>query len=79
MNRNAEIIADVLSELKIATAKYKSFNSPHEGLSVLQEEVEELKAEVYNRRSFFNPHTAYAEAVQVAAMAIRFAQDCCDG
>lgn len=50
------------------------FNSAHEGFAVLLEEVEELKAEVFKRNR--DESAMFKEAVQVAAMAHRFIQDC---
>jgi hypothetical protein len=49
------------------------FNSAHEGYAVLLEEVDELKAEVWNRKR--DPKALLKEAVQVAAMAQRFIED----
>ena len=66
-----EIVQEVLAELDIATAKFGSFNSSHEGYAILKEEVDELWDEVKANR----PNRAREEAVQVAAMAIRFLID----
>jgi len=58
-----------------ATAKFGKFNTPHEGYAVLLEEVDELWEEVKcNPRC---PERMQKEAIQVAAMAIRFLVDCC--
>lgn len=69
-----------MAELARARAKFPAFNSAHEGYAVLLEEVEELKNEV-----FWGPSKPYgraalmrAEAIQVAAMALRFIEDICD-
>jgi hypothetical protein len=61
----------VLNEVERASSKYPSFNSPHEGYAVLLEEVDELWDEV----KADNIDLACAEAIQVAAMAIRFVVD----
>lgn len=62
----------VLAELARATAKFGPFHSAHEGWAVLREEVDELWWEVKaNDRD-----RQRAEAVQVAAMALRFLRDC---
>lgn len=70
-------MALVLEEVERAQQKYPPFNSAHEGYAVLLEEVDELWDEVKmaptRRRSDF----MYAEAVQVAAMAVRFLVDVC--
>jgi hypothetical protein len=60
-------------ELKKVKSKYdKDFNSTHEGFAVLKEEVDELWDEVKQDGS---KRELQAEAVQVAAMAIRFIQE----
>lgn len=59
------------AEVLRATTLHGSFNSTHEGYAVLLEEVDELWHEVKTN----NPSRAREEAVQVAAMAIRFLMD----
>lgn len=67
---------DVSTELRSARAKFPAaFHSPHEGFAVLLEEVEELKAVVFGRRQ--DRAEMRRELVQVAAMALRFAEDVC--
>lgn len=70
---------EVLLELKHARVKFPRFNSAHEGFAVLKEEVDELWDEVRVNQS--DPHRKErmrAEAIQVAAMALRFIEDVCD-
>jgi len=70
---DADAIEKVLAELRSAREKFPArFNSPHEGHSVIREELDELWEAV---RGFENSD-ARAEAIQVAAMAIRFAVEC---
>lgn len=64
-------LALVRAECLAAMAKFPPFNSAHEGYGVLLEEVDELWAEV--KRNY--PQGAREEAVQVAAMAVRFLLD----
>ncbi len=71
----ATIVDEVVAELERATALHGSMSSPHEGYAVLQEEVNELWEEV--KANIRDDDTMRAEAVQVAAMAIRFILDCC--
>lgn len=69
-----DVIAMVVSrELKQAMNKFKPFNSAHEGFAVLLEEVDELWDEV--RTKDVNKDNLRKEAVQVAAMAMRFIHD----
>lgn len=67
----SEIIDGVLSELIRAQNDYPAFHSPHEGYAVLLEEVHE----VWDAVRKDDVKHARREAVQVAAMAIRFIRD----
>ena len=70
---NASIVSgNVLRELNEATKKFGKFNSAHEGYAVLKEEVDEMWDEIKRN----NIELACLEAMQVAAMAIRFIVDC---
>ena len=74
------VIADRDNEFKRATSIYPKFNSRHEGLAILEEELHELRMEVY-KNHVKTPEARISqrkEAVQVAAMAMRFIYDCCD-
>ncbi len=71
----ADIAAEVLAELTRATELYPAFNSAHEGFGVLLEEVDELKAHVWARQGKRDVASMQREAIQVAAMAMRFALD----
>ena len=69
----AKLVAGtVLRELNEATKKFGSFHNTHEGYAVLKEEIDELWDEVKAN----NTENACKEAIQVAAMAIRFIVDC---
>jgi hypothetical protein len=70
------ILAQVSRELTSATAKFGAFASAHEGYAVLLEEVDELWAEVRSREA--SVERMREEAIQVAAMAIRFIVDICE-
>lgn len=72
------IIKDVVREYNNASAIYPAFNTGHEGFAILLEEVDELWEAVRLKQS--NPERPYKmkrEAIQVAAMAIRFLHDVC--
>ncbi len=60
--------SDVAAEFWRAEGKHKPFNSSHEGYAVIQEEVDELWADVKADRK----EAALVEAVQVAAMGLRY-------
>ena len=71
-------ITDVTAELRLASRKFPAFHSAHEGYAVLLEEVEELKTEVFKNQKRRDMAVMRKEAVQVAAMALRFILDCCE-
>jgi len=66
-----EALAKVRAEVLRAITKFPPFNSAHEGFAVLREEVDELWDDV--KRD--HPAGALDEAVQVAAMGVRFMMD----
>ena len=68
-----DVLGEVAEELRRAAAKFPPFRSAHEGLSILEEEVDELVAEVRRKRS--DPEAMRREAIQVCAMAARFVLD----
>lgn len=67
------ILDDVRIELLNATQKFGKFNSAHEGYAVILEELDELWEEIKFKGS--TPQRTRAEAIQVAAMAVRFVKD----
>lgn len=69
------IMALVRHELAMAIERHGPMRSPHEGYAVLIEEVEELWAEVKARD--VDIMAMRDEALQVAAMGIRFVLDVC--
>jgi hypothetical protein len=71
MDKQEEAVAKVLAELERATAKFGTFNSSHEGYAIIKEEVDELWDDIKANKLY----SAKEEAVQVAAMAIRFLID----
>lgn len=67
----------VLEEYFKATKRFGSFKSAHEGYAVLLEEVDELWEEVKKKKGKRKTKKMLEEAIQIAAMAIRFAHDIC--
>ena len=69
---------DAIHELQRARQLFPAKqNSAHEGFAVLLEEVDELKAHVWTNQKKRDLAAMRKEAIQVAAMAIRFAEECC--
>lgn len=56
----------------------RPFNSPHEGFAIIMEEVDELKAHVWMKQKDRSLRDMRKEAIEVAAMALRFALEVCD-
>lgn len=77
--RALHLADEAAEELVRAAMKHGSFNSAHEGYAVLLEEVDELWEEV--KKGGSQPRSVEkmrTEAVQIAAMALRFINDVCD-
>lgn len=66
----------IRQEIERSRNMHGSFNGSHEGYAVILEEVEELWAEVKKKN---RDHDAMKkECIQIAAMAIKFAEDICN-
>jgi hypothetical protein len=72
-----EVIDSVRAELTKAVAAWPPFNSAHEGYGVLSEEVDELWYHVKTNQKRRDLQAMRTEALQVAAMALRFALEVC--
>ena len=68
-----DVCYEVVQEVIRARKKHAPMNSPHEAHSVILEEVEELWDEIKADRG--RQKSARDEAIQVAAMAVRFILD----
>lgn len=64
-------VAYIVHELKRATEQHGPFNSPHEGYGVIAEEFDEMWDDIKNNRNA----QAREEAIQVAAMCLRYLLD----
>jgi hypothetical protein len=71
MTRLKEILVTVEEEVRSAQSRFPKFNSGHEGYAVIAEELDELWADVKAN----DTRAARREAIQVAAMAVRFLLD----
>jgi hypothetical protein len=70
---------DVRHELESARQHFPPMRSAHEGWAILKEEEHELMLEVFRQYGSSDRNERMRlEAVQVAAMAIRFIEDVCD-
>ena len=78
--REQRVAKEVLVELGQARNKFAHMASGHEAVGVIDEEFQEFKLAVYfgidHRGLDANPRT---EAIQLAAMAIRYIIDCTPG
>lgn len=71
------VLDQIAAEVAGAERRFKPFNSAHEGYAVLREEVDELWEEIKKKRADRSHEAMRKEAVQIAAMAIRFVRDVC--
>jgi len=68
---------EVVVELDRAQKAFPPFNSNHEGYAVIKEELDELWGEVKRSDPWLSTDAMRAEAIQLAAMALRFLYDRC--
>lgn len=68
-----KILSEVFKEVRKAVSKHGPMHSGHEGYAVIKEEVDELWDEIKADRG--KQASAREEALQVAAMAIRYVLD----
>lgn len=76
IRRDALSLADF--ELQQAMQNWPPFNSAHEGYAVLAEELDELWEHVKTNQKRRDLRAMRKEALQVAAMALRFAIEVCN-
>lgn len=72
------VLLEVGGEVSGAEAKWPPMNSAHEAYAVLLEEVDELWEHVKTNQKRRDMPEMRKEAIQVAAMAVRFVRDVCD-
>lgn len=66
------VVDDVVKELNEAIEIHSLFTSAHHGYAIILEELDELWDEVKKKKSIRDMKNMRAEAVQVAAMAMKF-------
>jgi hypothetical protein len=72
----ANLLDLVATELASARQKFPPFNSAHEGYAVVLEELDELWTEIRSNQATAGRNERMTkEAIQVAAMALRFLVD----
>lgn len=76
MEPSEKLLTKVIAEYNRATKIHPPFNSAHEGYAVILEELDELWEEIKLNPDIRRTTRMEAEAVQVAAMALRFLNDC---
>lgn len=77
-NQLDQALYEIRTELHSAMSKWPPMNSAHEGYGVLLEEVDELWEIVRTKQKNRNLADMRKEAIQVAAMAVRFAIEVCN-
>lgn len=74
----SEVAKAALEEASRGVTNWPPINSAHEGYAILAEEVDELWVHVKTNQKKRDLAGMKKEAIQVAAMALRFAAECCD-
>lgn len=75
---NPNVVKEIVDEAFEAKNKFPPFNSAHEGFAILKEEVDELWDQVKVKQGKRDFAKMRKEAIQVAAMALRFLEDICE-
>lgn len=70
-----EVKRKVMLELERAEDLFPAMLSNHEGYAIIKEEFDELWDEIKKKGD--NNLAIESEAIQVAAMVLRFLKDCC--
>lgn len=73
-------MVDVMREVHRARVElaFGPMHSAHEGIAVIMEELDELKAHVWTNQKRRDLPAMKREAIQLAAMAVAFAAEVCD-
>ncbi len=68
------VLWDIYNEKQTAVSMYGPFTSCHEALSVLEEEIFEVRMEIYKKAEKRDAALLYNELIQVGAMALKWAE-----
>ena len=75
----SRVLSDAGAELGKALRKYPTkLHGPHEGYSVILEELDELWEEVKRKPKKRSAARMRKESIQIAVTALRFAMEVCD-
>ena len=74
----AKVAREATEELQRACQLHRPMNNAHEGIAVIEEEYLELREQVYTKQQNRDVVEMRKEAVQIAAMAMRFVIDVVD-
>lgn len=74
---SATAVRAVMAEFRRASARHPPMVSPHEGYAVILEELDELWDEIKHNRG--RAQEALEEAIQIAAMGLRYVTDLAEG
>ena len=69
-----QVLKDIFDEKEMAVSMHGPFTSCHEAMSVLEEEVFEVRMEVYKKAEKRDADLLYSELIQVGAMALKWAE-----
>jgi hypothetical protein len=78
-NEMSALLPEVGDEIASAQRTWPPYNSAHEGYAVLAEEVDKLWDHVKTNQEWRAIGMMRKEAMQVAAVALRFVIEICDG
>lgn len=73
-----DAVRDAKTEARLAMVTWPAMNSAHEGYAVMAEEMDELWAHVKSKQITRDIASMRKEAIQVAAMALRFVAEVCN-
>lgn len=74
----ARVVNEVCEEVSSAMDNWPPMNSAHEAFAIMAEEVDELWDHVKTNQKRRDLSAMRKEAIQVAAMAVRFAVEVCN-